>query len=121
MLEALCDVIVRQEQVDADFYDLVLEREAYIQMDYGYRIAIPHPNRIASEESFAYVAVLEHPVIWNRNPVQVVLLSSIGRKEDPDRQKFYEATARFALSEAAIQRLINEPEYEVLMELLKGE
>lgn len=121
VLEGLCRVIQKREQVDADFYDLVLEREAYIQMDYGSQIAIPHPNRIASEESFAYVAVLERPIIWNQNPVQVILLSSIGRKEDPDRQKFYEATARFALSESAIQKLIEQPEYEVLMEVLKNE
>lgn len=119
VLEYLCALISRQEKVDDDFYEMVLERENYIQMDYGYQIAIPHPNRAASDESFAYVAVLEHPVIWNQNPVQVVLLTSVGRNEDPNRQKFYEATARFALNKTSIEELIRNPEYEVLMELLK--
>lgn len=119
VLEYMCEIIARQEKVDEDFYEMVLEREAYIQMDYGYNIAIPHPNRIASEETFAYVAVLEEPIIWNQNPVQVVLLSSVGRKEDKDRQKFYEVTARFALSVSAIEALIEKPEFEVLLELLK--
>lgn len=119
VLEYICSVIAKQEQVDEDFYDMVLEREAYIQMDYGSDIAIPHPNRIASEETFAYVAVLEHPVIWNSGTVQVVLLSSVGRKEDKDRQKFYEATARFALSGSAVRRLIETQDFDVLMELLQ--
>lgn len=119
VLERLCSIILEQEEVDDDFYEMVLEREAYIQMDYGYQIAIPHPNRIASEETFAYVAVLEKPVIWNQNPVQVVVLTSVGRKEDKNRQKFYEATAKFALSADSIHRLICEQRYETLMELIK--
>lgn len=119
VLEALCRVIAKQEEVDDDFYELVLEREAYVQMDYGNQIVIPHPNRIASEETFAYVAVLEHPVLWNSSPVQVIVLSSVGRKEDKDRQKFYDATARFALSRTAIEKLIEDKSYETLIELLQ--
>lgn len=119
VLEKLCQIIMEQEKTDADFYEMVLERETYIQMDYGYGIAIPHPNRIASEETFAYVAVLDQPVIWNQNPVQVVLLTSVGKKEDKNRQKFYEITAKFALSAESINSLIKEQTYENLMKLLK--
>lgn len=121
VLEFMCEKIMEQEQVDADFYDMVLERESYIQMDYGNKIAIPHPNRIASEETFAYVLVLEHPVIWNQHPAQVILLTSVGRKEDKNRQKFYEATARFALDKNSIEKLICVPEYELLLQLLKDD
>jgi lichenan operon transcriptional antiterminator len=119
ILAYLCGIIRRQEQIDPDFYELVLEREAYAQMDYGNYIAIPHPNRIASQESFAYVAVLEKPVIWNNQPVQVVLLVSIGRKEDRDMQRFYETTARFALNTEAVAAVIRNPEYEVFIEMLQ--
>lgn len=119
ILAYLCGIIRRQEQVDDDFYELVLEREAYAQMDYGNYIAIPHPNRIASQESFAYVAVLEKPVIWNNQPVQVVVLVSIGRKEDRDMQRFYETTARFALNTEAVAAVIRNPEYEVFIEMLQ--
>lgn len=120
ILERICRVIEKQEQVDADFYEMVLERESFVQMDYGNAIALPHPNRIASEESFAYVAVLERPIVWNGAQVQVLILISIGKKneDDKDRQKFYEATARFALSEESVRQLIEEPTYERLMELL---
>ncbi len=119
VLEYLCEKIQEQEQVDDDFYELVLERESYIQMDYGNMIAIPHPNRIASEESFAYVAVLEHPVIWNSHPAQVILLTSIGRQEDRNRQGFYEATARFALNKNAIETLLKYPDYDQFLRLIK--
>lgn len=119
VLEYLCDKIQEQEQVDADFYELVLERETYVQMDYGNMIAIPHPNKIASEESFVYVAILEHPIMWNRHPAQVILLTSIGRKEDRNRQGFYEATARFALNKHSIETLLKYPDYEQFLKLIK--
>ncbi len=118
ILRFLCGVIQKQEKVDENFYELVIERESLAQMDYGNYITLPHPNQIASEETFAYVAVLKAPVIWNKLPVQVVLLISIGRGEDRNRQIFYEGTARFALDKTAVRRLIEEPEYEVLIELL---
>lgn len=120
IIKYICQIISKQEKVDDDFYDMVLERETYVQMDYGNHIALPHPNRIASEESFAYVAVLNQPVIWNEFPVQVIILISIGRHggSDKDRQKFYEATARFALNKEAVTELIGHPSYEILMELL---
>lgn len=121
ILKYICDIIMKQEEVDSDFYDQVLERESFVQMDYGNYISLPHPNRIASEESFAYVAVLERPVIWNNLPVQVVLLTSIGRRGDKDkeRQRFYETTARFALNGDSVSRLIQDPRYEVLYQLLQ--
>ncbi|MDD3251131.1 MAG: BglG family transcription antiterminator [Lachnospiraceae bacterium] len=119
ILEYICKVIAAQEKVDPDFYEQVLEREACAQMDYGNLVAIPHPNRIASEESFAYVAVLNEPITWNRLPVQVVILTSIGRREDSERQKFYEATARFALSANAVAQLLAYPKYHMFARLLK--
>lgn len=119
ILENICTVISGQEQVDDDFYELVIERETFAQIDYGNYITLPHPNRIASEETFAYVVVLKQPIIWNKQPVQVIIMISVGRKKDYLRQKFYEATARFALDKEAVRRLIAEPVYDVLMELLK--
>lgn len=118
VLERICELIMKQENVDDNFYDLVLERESYVQMNYGNLIAIPHPNQLASDETFAYVVVLDHPIPWNDQTVQVVLLTSIGRKEDKNRQRFYEATARFSLSKTAIEQLIALPEYEMLINLL---
>lgn len=121
ILSSLCDVIEKQEKVDSDFYEMILERESFVQMDYENGVALPHPNRIASEESFVYVAVLEEPVLWNEAQVQVIILTSIGRREedDKDRQRFYEATARFALNGEFVKELIEKPEYDTLMKLLQ--
>lgn len=87
-------------------------------MDYGTPVSMPHPSRQASDESFVYVAILKKPIPWYKLPVQVVLLTSIGRTEDKDRQMFYEATSKFVLNSAAVTSLIDHPDYEHLLELL---
>ena len=62
---------------------------------------------------------MEKPVVWNDLPVQVVLLVSIGRKEDQDMKRFYETTARFALNKEAVAAVIRNPEYQVFIEMLQ--
>lgn len=56
-------------------------------------------------------------MIWQAAPVQVIILVSIGRREQSEerRQKFYEATARFALSHDAVQQLIDDCSYATLL------
>lgn len=119
ILSSLCQIIASREKVDDDFYDLVLKRESFAQADVGNAIALPHPNGIASDESFAYCAVTEKPVIWNNSPVQVIILVSMGRNESDDemRQRFYESVAEFALNGESVKTLIAHPEYEVFEKL----
>lgn len=113
ILQSLCRIISLREKVDDNFYDLVLKRESFAQVDVGNAIALPHPNGIASEESFAYCVVTEHPVIWNDSPIRVIILVSMGRSDDDDemRQKFYEAVAEFTLNGDIIKALIDSPDY----------
>lgn len=122
VLANIYKVIQSQEEVDDDFLELVMEREQLIQMNYGTQIAIPHPLHIASEHSFAYVAILPEPVSWNGSPVQVVLLISIGRTGDSEemRRLFYETTARFSLNKTAVEALIESPYYSTFIQLLKN-
>ena len=68
------------------------------------------------EESSIYVAVLEQPVLWNRYPVQVVMLMVMGRMEGKELQDFYEMTTRFIADKDAINRLIQYRNYETLIE-----
>ncbi|MDO4168315.1 MAG: PRD domain-containing protein [Lachnospiraceae bacterium] len=119
ILKEICNRILEQEDVGHDFYELVLEREKYAQMKYGNKIAIPHPNKILSDYTFVYVAVLPEEVLWNEEMVQVIFLTSVGRVSDSDRQEFYKSTAKFALNGDAVQALIEHPTYETLIELLQ--
>lgn len=118
VLKEMCEIIEIQEDVSDDFYDLVMEREEYPHMMYKNQIALPHPNRLCSTYTFAYIAVLDEPIEWNDEMVRVVLLSSPGSQDSKNRQKFYEITAKFALDHDAVESLINDPQFPKFIELL---
>ena len=118
VLKQICTIIEEQEDVSDDFYDLVMQREEYPHMMYNNMIAMPHPNRICSAYTFAYIAILKEPIIWNDEMVKVVLLSSPGSQDSRNRQRFYEIIAKFALNKEAIQELIQNPTFSTFIELL---
>lgn len=118
VLKEMCEIIEKQEKVSDDFYEMVLAREEYPHMMYKNQIALPHPNRICSTYTFAYIAVLDEPIEWNDEWIRVVLLSSPGSQDSKNRQKFYEITAKFALDHDAVEALINDPQFPKFIELL---
>lgn len=118
ILRQMCEKIAAQDKVPDNFYELVIQREELASTDYGNLVAVPHPLKTVTEESFVYVTVLDVPLLWHRYEVQVILLTVIGRREDANLQKFYELSTRFIVEQESIQELIRDRSYEKLIELL---
>lgn len=116
VLGQMCDIIMHDRQVPDNFYDLVVQREELGSTDYGNLVAIPHPMQTVTEDTFVYVAILENPILWSRHEVQVVMLTAIGEKEDPDLQRFYELTMQVIVNPEAIRELIRKKEYQLLLD-----
>lgn len=96
------DILKLKEEIEGP----VLYREELASTDYGNMVAIPHSFHPVVEDTIVVLAVLDHPVIWGRNEVQVVLLFLIGKKEDQYLQKFYQEIMRLLLDEEAVKELI---------------
>lgn len=118
ILRQMCEKIAAQDKVPDNFYELVIQREELASTDYGNLVAVPHPLKTVTEESFVYVTVLDVPLLWHRYEVQVILLTVIGRREDANLQKFYELSTRLIVEQESIQELIRDRSYEKLIELL---
>ncbi|AEF82603.1 PTS sugar transporter subunit IIA [Leadbettera azotonutricia] len=80
-LTALIGFLPRQEAIQNEtLLNAVLEREALMSTSIGRGIALPHPRNPAvskSEDQFAALAFLEHPVDWNAldgRPVDTLIL-----------------------------------------------
>jgi lichenan operon transcriptional antiterminator len=119
VLKELCTLIRRQEEVDSNFYDLVMQRDQGLQVAYGNKITIPHPDKIASKYTFAYVAVLDEPIQWDEEQVQVILLSSPGSDDVEKRQNFYESAAKLVLSPDMVNALIEKPTFENFIQIME--
>lgn len=109
-LQQLC-AHIRQNCPDlpGGFYESVLKRESLGPTDYGNMVAIPHPYEIMTRDNVVAVAVLDKPILWNTNTVQLVVLVSLSADENPYVPSFYNVTSQFVMSETAVPALFGFP------------
>ncbi|MBQ0064401.1 MAG: transcription antiterminator [Firmicutes bacterium] len=98
----------------------VLKRESLGATDFGNNVALPHPFEILTNDDVILVGILEKPIKWNTNWVQVVILISLGMNENENTTKFYSITTEFISNEESMELLIKEPSYDTLLEILNS-
>ena len=114
----MCQLLDHYGLVPEHFYEAVLKREELGQTDFGNLVAIPHPYKVLTKDSFVTVAILDKPILWNKNKVQVIFLLSVGSKEDSNLEEFYQRVVNLVFDETAIKRLIEKPTFETLINIL---
>lgn len=117
ILHELCQRVKKVRGIPEDFEESVLKRENLMQTDLCRQIAIPHPYRPVTEETFVCVAVLEKPVFWHIYEVQIVFLLSVSVKRE-NLEEFYSIAPRFMMDERCMNRLIQTKSYDTLMEII---
>ena len=80
-------------------------------------MAIPHPARVMVERNIVAVGILEEPVRWSRNQVQLVVLVALTDSMEEKVQKFYEITSRVLLSPDKVGEIIRSRRYETLLKV----
>lgn len=121
--EVLHEIIRRMNEVTklpTGFEAAVLKREKLARTCMGNEVAMPHPCRAMTEETFVCVSILENSIQWDESQrVQAVFLVSVSKKRKKKIQNFYSATARLLLDRESVDRLIREKSYETLAKLLE--
>lgn len=119
-LRVMCERVESRVKIDGDLYDLVLQREALANTSYGNLAAIPHPRKIASEESLCCVGILDRPIPWGAgHDVQVIFLISVGRRSRHRLDYFYQMLARFLFDSKSVRHLIKRRDYAQLASTMK--
>lgn len=119
ILKTMTEKIREVRPLPKEFYQAVLKREDLARTCMGNQVAMPHPYRVMTEDTFVSVGILEKPVKWDESQwVQAVFLVSVSRKKQKKIQNFYSTTARLLLDEEKIKTLIKERNYETLKKLL---
>ncbi len=109
--------IQKYRNISDDFFNQVMEREKLSSTDYGNQVAIPHPFKKMSEEPFTSVAILDHPIRWGVNHVQLVLLTSIS-DQTKDLQTYYYMLTKTIADEKKVERIISNPTYKNFMKII---
>lgn len=120
--EALREIISRindKRTLPAGFYQAVMKREKLARTCMGNRVAMPHPCKVMTDDTFVSVSVLEEPVQWDEEHlVQVIFLVSVSKQKNKKIQNFYSTTARLLLDHESISTLIKQKDYHTLTSLL---
>lgn len=122
--EAIFDLCTRINQVmtlPQGFYTAVLKREELARTDFCPLVAFPHAYKVLSEKTFVAVGILNEPIHWVKNDVQVLLLISIADNDNPELQKFYLSITSFMQDTARVKSLIQCRDFTWFMRLLCGE
>lgn len=119
IIKNICEEIKKYKSIPDNFYELVMKREQLAETDIGNLVAIPHPIEVVTKDTFVYVAVLDKPILWQKNNVQVVFLISVSNNND-DLKHFYEYTINFLLNENSVKKLIDNKTFDNLIFLIKS-
>lgn len=115
----LCKRLNAARNADDDMERLVWQREKIAVTSFGNQVAMPHPADPVVENTVIEVCLLDEPVNWGPGKdVRAIFMVCIGRTRDPDLQPLYRSLARIMGSEDAIDTLISQQDFTVLLELL---
>lgn len=121
--EVIHEMVARlQETRDLpdDFEEQVLSRERFAPTEFGNGVAMPHPMRALTNETFVACAVLPRPVRWDRQQVRVVFLLSVSTDEQETFGLLHEALAALVFDRDSLERLVRNPSIATLRSELSG-
>lgn len=118
ILFEICKRIPEKYGIPSDFYEGLLRREEITGTDLAKHVALPHLYETTSDISFACISVLDHPIRWTRQDVQVVILMAVAEDEQRDLTNFLQLISEFIANESAVLQLVEEPDFTTFVNLL---
>lgn len=103
--------------INDDVISMVLEREEMSSTDIGHLVAIPHTILDGTYKSIIGVGVLDKPIIWSKEEVQLIFMVCFNRKETSNFPVF-KYLYSFIEDEGNVRRVLKTFSYEKFMEIL---
>lgn len=120
VLVNICNKVYEVTSLKDGLFESVMRRELLSSTDYGNMVAIPHPDCTWTDQTYVFVSVLDNEILWNRYKVKVVFLILVAGCEEGQQKEFYEITTKFVTNKEAIQHLIEDSTYDMLVKGLIG-
>jgi lichenan operon transcriptional antiterminator len=115
----LSSKIVERGLADNQFEQEVRKREDFSPTAYGNLVAIPHPLKNVSTQTFVSFCTLKKPIIWGTESVQLVCLFSVKQNNKEDLQHLYDFLYGVLNDRDKVNKLVQAGTTEVFLEKLK--
>lgn len=119
VLKFMVDKIKKVKEIPDTFYASVIKREQQAVTEFGNLVAIPHPDRALSKDTFVCIAILKKPMIWEKRKVHFVYLMSIENNVNKNLQLFYKVTSRLLINETHIRNIIKKKDFHFMLEMIQ--
>lgn len=124
LLRLLNDKLLKNQYVDYDFIDSVLQREALSNTAMNDMFALPHAIGLIALKTKVAVAILDEPLKWNnKNNVQIVFLLAMNKDDYLDIEYLYDIFLQFINNTKLQQAILETSDYlsfmHVLLETIK--
>ena len=80
-------------------------------------MATPHPVRPLGTRSFVVIGILEQPVSWEQEEVQIIFLLSMKAGGDRNLPLFYKMISRFLTNKTLVRRLIKNQTFDEMFSI----
>lgn len=119
VIHEMCVRIQSVKQVPIRFEQEILERENYSVTEFGNFIAMPHPMKPLTKDTFVAVGVLKKPIKWKNQFVKYIFLLSIQKDTKEALGLLHETLSSLVYDKKALQRLEKDLSLENLKLILK--
>lgn len=119
VLQFVTDLMKKYKYIDKDTQKSIFERENIASTELGRLIAIPHPLKNTVEKAVVAVCILDKPIIWDEEMVQVILVLSIPDKDIDIWESVFRKIYEFLYEDFGISSLISDYEFEDLIKSLE--
>lgn len=106
VFKQMCDAMIKEEYSTENIYQSLLKREQVSGTALGNLIAIPHPFQEEIRKTGIGVAVLDRPVKWDGEKVQIVFLLCISSRDTKELRIIMEDILSITQEPEIIKRIL---------------
>lgn len=118
ILKILCEKAQKEGYASDGLMKRVLKREELGTTSFGNGIAIPHPYRPEGVKSFIVTGILDEPIEYDGDKVNIIFLLSMKEKGDRNLQGFYRSVGKLLSSRKAVDEIVRDQRLEKLLSIL---
>jgi lichenan operon transcriptional antiterminator len=115
-LELMSKTMLELEFFDAKTINNIYEREKISSTDIGNLVAIPHALIKSTQKSGIGVAILEKPIHWDKEKVQIIFMIALS-SEDLKKGNVFKHLYQIVKQVSTVSRLIESEDFEAFIKL----
>lgn len=112
VLDFMTDSMMKKGYIDAAIKKSVYEREEISTTEVGGLLAVPHAMLNEIETFAVSIMILDRPIVWEKQKVQVILLLNIPKKKYEVWERIFKNLYAKLITNGGVNRLIKHRDYD---------